>query len=65
MEILLVKNVKNDLEAYSYDMRDKCGSYGALEKYIDPAVRDEFLPKVNEVVDWLYGEGENAKLSEF
>jgi len=65
MNILLLKNVKNDLEAYSYDMRDKCGSYGALEKYIDPATKDEFLAKVGEVVDWLYGEGETAKLDEY
>lgn len=65
MEILLVKSVKNDLEAYSYDMRDKCGSYGSLEKYIDPTVKDQFLAKVGEVVDWLYGEGENAKLKEY
>ena len=65
MDILLIKSVKNDLEAYSYDMRDKCGSYGALEKYIDPAVKDEFLKKVGEVVDWLYGEGENAPLKDY
>lgn len=65
MDILLLKSVKNDLEAYSYDMRDKCGSYGALEKYVAPEVKDDFLKKVGEVVDWLYGEGENAKLQEY
>jgi len=52
--------VKNDLEAYAYEMRDKCGSYGSLEKYIDPETKDGFLAKVNECVDWLYGDGENA-----
>lgn len=61
----MLKNVKNDLEAYVYEMRDKCGSYGSLEKYIDPQIKDSFLAKVNECEGWLYGEGENSTLKEY
>lgn len=40
MDILQLKAIKNDLEAYCYKMKDICGSYGTHEKYIDPAVKD-------------------------
>ena len=65
MDILQLKAKKNDLEAYGYRMRDICGSYGSHEKYIDPAIKDQFLAQVNQVVDWIYGEGENATLKEY
>jgi len=65
MDILHFKAIKNDLEAYCYRMRDICGSYGSHEKYIDPAIKDNFLSQVNQVADWIYGEGENAPLNEY
>ena len=65
MEILNTKQMKNDLEAYAYRMRDICGSYGSHEKYIDPAIKDGYLAQVSQVVDWLYGEGENSTLQEY
>lgn len=65
MDILNLKAMKNDLEAYAYRMRDICGSYGSHEKYIDPEVKDQFLSKISEVVDWLYGEGESATYEEY
>ena len=65
VEILDLKAIKNDLEAYAYKMRDICGSYGSHEKYIDPAIKDDFLSQVSQVVDWLYGEGENATMKEY
>lgn len=43
MEILRLKAIKNDLEAYCYKMKDICGSYGSHEKYIDPNVKDQFI----------------------
>lgn len=64
-EILNLKAIKNDLEAYAYKMRDICGSYGSHEKYIDPAIKDDFLSQVSQVIDWLYGEGENATMKEY
>lgn len=65
MDILNLKAIKNELEAYAYRMRDICGSYGSHEKYIDPSIKDEFLSQVSVVVDWLYGEGENASLKDY
>ena len=38
-KILDLKKVKNDLEAYSYDMRQRIDSYGDLEKYVDNATK--------------------------
>ena len=64
-EILNVKALKNDLETYCYDMRSKVDSYGNLEKYIDPTVRDGFVKEINEVVDWLYDAGENSTYEEY
>ena len=40
MDILNLKAIKNDLEAYCYKMKDICGSYGSHEKYVDPSVKD-------------------------
>lgn len=65
MDILNLKAIKNDLEAYAYKMRDICGSYGSHEKYIDPAIKDKFLADISQVVEWLYGEGEIATMEEY
>ena len=65
MDILNLKAIKNDLEAYCYKMKDICGSYGSHEKYIDPAIKDGFLSEVGQCVDWIYGEGESASLQEY
>ncbi len=56
----MTKNLRNTVEAYAYDMRGNIDSYGSLEKYIDPVVRTSFLKEIEEVVGWLYGEGEFA-----
>ena len=63
--ILDTKLTKNNLETYCYDFRDKIDSYGALEKYIDPAVKDTMLKEIGEVVDWLYGDGESSTKDEY
>ena len=41
-------------------MRNNIDAYGPLEKYIDDATRKSFLEQINETVDWIYKEGENA-----
>lgn len=46
--------MKNNLEAYSYDMRSKIDSYGDLEKYVDAQQKADFLKQINDVVEWLY-----------
>lgn len=36
LQILQMNEVKNSLEAYGYDMRQRIDQYGDLEKYVDP-----------------------------
>ena len=59
-QILEFKAVKNELESFVYDMRNNIQEYGNLENYIDPAIKGDFLNKLNEAVDWIYGEGQSA-----
>lgn len=53
-------------------MRNNIQEYGNLEKYIDPKIKESYLKKLNEAVDWIYGDGQSAardiyvqKLNEF
>lgn len=39
-QILDHKAIKNELESFSYDMRNSISEYGPLEKYIEPTLRD-------------------------
>lgn len=61
----MTKNLRNNVEAYAYDIRGNIDSYGSLEKYIDPAVRVTFLQEIEEVVAWLYADGEFARKEEY
>ena len=65
MDILNLKAIKNDLEAYCYKMKDICGSYGTHEKYLNPEVKDQFLSEVGQTVDWIYDEGESASYQDY
>lgn len=57
--------MRNDLEAYSYEMRNNLEDYGNFVNYIDPAVRTPFLAEISEVIEWLYADGENAPLNDY
>ena len=63
--ILDTKMTKNRLESYCYDMRNNIDSYGSLEKYVDPAVKETILKDINEVVEWLYDAGESTTKEEY
>ena len=63
--ILDTKMTKNRLESYCYDMRNNIDSYGSLEKYVDPAVKETILKEINEVVEWLYDAGESTTKEEY
>ena len=54
--------MRNDLEAYSYEMRNNLDSYGSFEKYLEAEAKAKFIADINVVVDWIYGDGENAPL---
>ena len=58
-EVLRMKKLSNDLEAYAYDMRSNLEQYGSYEHYIDPRIKDEFVKRINEAVDWIYDEGKD------
>jgi len=38
-----MKELRNTLEAYSYDMRSNLDSYGSFEKYLEESQRKKFL----------------------
>lgn len=46
-------------------MRNNLDSYGSWEKYLDEPTRKQFIADINQVVEWIYGEGENAPLQEY
>ena len=58
--ILDFKATKNELESFTYDIKNNIDSYGPLEKYIDEQSRVNFMKRLTETVDWIYGEGQNA-----
>jgi len=63
--ILETKFLRNTLEAYSYEMRSNLESYGTFEKYLDEETKKTFIAEINVVVDWIYGDGENAPRDEY
>lgn len=54
--ILRIKEMRNTLEAYCYDMRSNIEQYGSLEKYIEPNLKQKFIEEINQTVEWLYDE---------
>lgn len=63
--ILDVKEARNDLEAYAYDLKGNLDSYGNYEHYIDAGLRESYVQNLQATVDWIYGEGEQAPLKEY
>ena len=63
--ILEFKAISNELESYAYDLKNSVGDYGALEKYIDPAIKQQFLANLQQSIDWIYGEGQTAPNAEY
>lgn len=49
--------VRNSVEEYVYEMRDKISSQ--LEKFASEAERETFSQLLSATEDWIYGEGEN------
>lgn len=59
-----MKEIKNTLEAYGYEMRQRIDQYGDLEKYVDPQTRAAFIKDINETVDWLYDDASKSATKE-
>lgn len=60
-----MKALKNELESFSYEMRTNLDSYGSLERYADDQTKTDFLKQINQVIDWIYGDGQNAPKEAF
>jgi len=59
-DILDLKAIKNELESYSYDLKNNIDDYGPYEKFVDPAIRKDLISRLQQTVDWIYGEGQSA-----
>ena len=47
--------IRNTLEAYCYDLRDKFS--GDFEKYADPKLKEGCAEEITHTIEWIYGEG--------
>lgn len=56
--------LKNSLEGYIYDTRDKLES-GDFVKISTSQERQSFIEKLDEVQEWLYTDGEDASATQF
>jgi len=54
-------DMRNELESYIYDMRDKITMDSSLGAYASQAEKDEFMKKNEETENWLYEDGFDAK----
>ena len=64
-EILEMKELRNSLEAYSYELRNNLDSYGSWEKYLDDETKKTLLAEISVVVEWIYADGETAPKQEY
>lgn len=54
-------DMRNDLESYVYDMRDKVSMDHRLGAYATEAEKDAFMKKNEDTENWLYEDGFDAK----
>ncbi|XP_057527146.1 heat shock 70 kDa protein 15-like isoform X2 [Amaranthus tricolor] len=55
------KDMKNAVEAYVYDMRNKL--HDKYNEFVTPSEKEEFIARLQEVEDWLYEDGEDETKS--
>lgn len=63
--ILELKATKNELESFAYDLKNNVDNYGPYERFVEPAARGELIKRLQETVDWIYGEGQAAPAQAF
>lgn len=51
-----LKESKNNLESYIYDLRANIKEYGNYEKFIDPALKEKVFEDVQKTEDWIYSQ---------
>ena len=65
LDILEWKELRNTLEAYSYDMRSNLDADGKMVKYIEEVPKKAFVAQLNHAVEWLYDAGKSAPKAEY
>jgi hypothetical protein len=63
--ILDFKATKNELESFTYELKTNLESYGPYEAYLEPAKRAETLQRLQQTIDWIYGDGKTAPAQQF
>lgn len=63
--ILDFKATKNELESFTYDVKNNIDSYGPMEKFIEESKRVELMQRLQQTIDWIYGEGQQAATAEY
>lgn len=58
-------DVRNALEEYIYDMRDKLAEEGLLAPYVVEADRQSICTQLNDLETWLYEEGEDCEKEQY
>jgi len=58
-------HMRNELESYIYDMRDKISSESQLGPYGTDEEKDAFIAKNEATENWLYGDGFDANKKAF
>ncbi len=56
--ILDFKAVKNELESFTYQVKNDIDAYGPMEKYVEESIRVAYMKRLQETIDWIYGEGQ-------
>lgn len=63
-DIRKLNETRNELESYSYEVREKLGDYGELKDFASEPDRESLRSKATAAEDWLYSEeGEEADLA--
>jgi hypothetical protein len=52
-----MKELKNSLESYAYNMRQKLDE--DYSQYVDANTKANLLKDINEVIEWLYQDSAN------
>jgi len=59
------KATKNELESFTYDLKNNIDSYGPMEKNIEESQRVALMQRLQQTIDWIYGDGQQAPTDEY
>eukprot|EP00758_Cryptobia_borreli_P006373 Tbor_TRINITY_DN5137_c1_g1::TRINITY_DN5137_c1_g1_i1::g.25579::m.25579/K09489/HSPA4; heat shock 70kDa protein 4 len=65
VKILMIKEIKNNLEAYIFENRPRLDKNGMLGEYVTDEERTAFLKDANETEEWMYNECSEGPYEEY